>query len=177
MKWEDALGIQGWMRECELKWLYDQSLEMNSVLEIGSWKGRSTYALCCGCRGEVYAVDHFLGSREHAMLLASGSHVCLDNPFGEFVSNMEGFENISLFRGSSKEASKSELIPDVVDMVFIDGDHTYEGVMDDLRLWAHRAGKLLCGHDFNEVQVREALVDFFHQETIYSVPETWLWWV
>jgi predicted O-methyltransferase YrrM len=54
--------IQGWMSETELLWLFNTAKEMNSVVEIGSWKGRSTHALLSGCKGTVYAVDHFLGS-------------------------------------------------------------------------------------------------------------------
>ena len=163
------------MSEKELQWLYECSLKMNSIIEIGSWKGRSTYALCCGCKGEVYAVDHFEGSREHQIMMRVGKHLCDDDPYGEFCRTMDVFDNISLYKGSSEDAAKSLLIPEKVDMVFIDGDHTYEGAISDLRLWASRANKLLCGHDFNELGVRDALVDYFPGRKIVSVDDTWMW--
>ena len=50
------------MTEAELQWLTERAAEASSVVEIGSWKGRSTAALLSGCKGTVTAVDHFLGS-------------------------------------------------------------------------------------------------------------------
>ena len=52
-------------------------------------------------------------------------------------------------RMTSEEASKT--IPDKsLDFVFIDADHSYEGISTDIRLWAPkvRTGGLLCGHDY-----------------------------
>ncbi len=54
-----------------------------------------------------------------------------------------------ILRRTSAEAA--ELIPDgFLDFVFIDADHSYEGVSADIRLWAPKvkAGGLLCGHDY-----------------------------
>ncbi len=53
------LGIQGWMSLKELNWLYQQAKKCDSILEIGSWKGRSTHALLSGCKGIVTCVDTF----------------------------------------------------------------------------------------------------------------------
>ena len=50
-------NIKGWMSKEELQWLHNQSLKMNSIVEIGSWYGRSTHALVSGCNGNVYAID------------------------------------------------------------------------------------------------------------------------
>jgi hypothetical protein len=38
-------------------------------------------------------------------------------------------------------------VPDV-DMVLLDGDHEYEGVVADIEAWLPKARKLLCGHDY-----------------------------
>ncbi len=34
-------------------------------------------------------------------------------------------------------------------MVFLDGDHEYEGVAADIEAWYPKTQKLLCGHDYN----------------------------
>jgi len=34
-------------------------------------------------------------------------------------------------------------------MVFIDGDHSYEGGAADIAAWLPKTRKLLCGHDYN----------------------------
>ncbi len=50
---------------------------------------------------------------------------------------------------SSAEAA--EMFTTTADMVFIDGDHSYEAVKRDIELWLPKCRKLICGHDYNEV--------------------------
>lgn len=57
--------IQGWMTVEELNWLLETGKAMESIVEVGSWKGRSTFAQCSSGCPRVYAVDHFKGSSEH----------------------------------------------------------------------------------------------------------------
>ena len=45
------------MYPAELEWLYKAAKRMKSIVEIGSWQGRSTYVLLSGCQGPVMAVD------------------------------------------------------------------------------------------------------------------------
>ena len=82
-----ALSIEGWMTPSELAFLQAivLSLPRNpSVVEVGSWKGRSTVAICEALQitgGRLIAVDTFRGdihtgeadvearlSREHGRL-------------------------------------------------------------------------------------------------------------
>ncbi|CAK9067916.1 Hypothetical protein SCF082_LOCUS34300 [Durusdinium trenchii] len=53
-----------------------------------------------------------------------------------------------LWRMSSQEAA-ARFPPETFDVVFIDGDHSYSAVREDLRLWRPkiRPGGLLAGHD------------------------------
>lgn len=59
------------------------------------------------------------------------------------------------------------------DLVYIDGDHTYDGVINDLNAWYAkvRQGGILCGDDFDWAGVRNAVVDFMtakgrHEEVV-----------
>ena len=137
-------GIQGWMTYPEMLWLYETAKQMTSVAEIGSWKGRSTHALCTGCEYPVTAVDHFMGSagEEEAHKEAQGDAI-----YNQFLTNMKGFTNLTVNRKASLDAVQD--YPDkAFDMVFIDGEHTYEGVKADIRAWRSKARILLCGHDY-----------------------------
>jgi predicted O-methyltransferase YrrM len=48
------------------------------------------------------------------------------------------------------------------DMVFVDGNHTYKAVQQDLRAWWPRVrpGGILCGDDYYMPEVRQAVVEF-----------------
>jgi precorrin-6B methylase 2 len=156
--WEHALEIDGFMTFTELRWLYKSSLEMESIIEIGTWQGRSTYALCAGCRGEVYTVDYFKMHKQAQWLIDEGH---ARSNFDIFAYNMEKINNISLFIGTSKQASRSRKLPRKVDMVFIDGNHEYKYVLDDIKRWTPRARKMICGHDMDMEGVQKAVGEYF----------------
>jgi len=131
-------GIEGWMTFEELTFLYEISKSMNSVCEVGSWKGRSTHALLSGCKGQVTAVDHFKGSR-------SDDKTHMGQPYPEFKKNVLGFNNLTILKEESVKAAKKV---GKFDMVFIDAGHTYEDVVKDIRAWKGKANVLFCGHDY-----------------------------
>lgn len=139
-----ANTITGWMAYKEQLFLYNTAKRMNSVIELGSWKGKSTHAICSSGCPSVVAIDTWKGSafepEAHAEA-ASGS------VYKEFVQNVGHFKNLIIRVGDINEAV--EHIEDhSVDMVFIDAGHTYEEVKNDIRKWKPKARILLCGHDY-----------------------------
>ena len=162
--------ILGMMVRTELEWIYEAAKRMDTIVEIGSYKGRSTYALCAGCRGQVYAVDPFM---------AGGYWPDTDSvkdTYPEFMENMKGFANLTVVRMTSEEAAASGLIPPMVDMVFIDGDHDYAMVKKDLELWAPRTKKLVCGHDLNVPGVEQAVMEYYGRERVHAGAHV-IWYV
>ena len=61
----------------------------------------------------------------------------------------EGDGRLSLLKTTSTEAA-SIVADGSQDFVFIDADHRYESVLNDITLWLPkvRSGGLICGHDF-----------------------------
>jgi predicted O-methyltransferase YrrM len=161
-------GIDGWMSADELHWLYDTATRMNSIVEVGSWLGRSTHALCSGCAGTVYAVDHWLGSPDeregnHKLVQTADVYELFIENLKEFVChNGLGCGNLMPFKMDSLEAA--ELFSGgkygQIDMVFIDGDHRKDNVLADLKAWCPLAKKILCGHDFSQNGVEKAVEEF-----------------
>ena len=174
-RWENSFQISGWMGDGELEGLYNLARDMDSIVEIGCWKGKSTYALACGCKGRVYAVDHFMGSKEHQKEIEESGKS--GYPYDMFMENMRGFDNLVVLRMSSEQAAFSDLIPAEVDMVFLDGDHSFDGVMKDLRYWDPMAGKIICGHDFSDPEVVLAIGAYFKGSgrEIMLKPNTNIW--
>jgi predicted O-methyltransferase YrrM len=158
----DAERVPGWMSKEELTWLAEHAAASTHIIEIGSWKGRSTKALACATSGRVYAVDHWMGqstpnahgkiSSPDTELLVKGSEAI----FREFYLNLKdeiAASKVVTVRASSADAVQllRPMLPNgKADMVFIDADHAYECVKTDIKgyLSLLSAGSLLCGHDY-----------------------------
>jgi hypothetical protein len=158
--------IPGWMDTVELEWLYQRSKEMESIYEIGCWLGRSTHALCSGCRGMVHAVDTFEGSsgEDYHEIMSGG---IIDN----FKENLSEFKNVDVVCSDSLTAASKAMD---VDMVFIDAAHDYNSVRNDIIAWYPKAKKLICGHDYANqwVGVRAAVDELFGNK-IKKVGSIW----
>lgn len=160
-----ATRIDGWMNTDELRWLYDTALGMESVVEIGAWCGRSTVALCQGCKGRVFSIDHFRGSAEHQTTMQNGK-----KPLEEFRKNTSDLENLVLLIGDS--ATLAGCVEMRYDMLFVDGSHDYTSVIEDLKGWGPRARKLIAGHDYGQGGVGEAVKEYFGDTRIEHGPGT-----
>jgi predicted O-methyltransferase YrrM len=138
----------------ELQWLYTTAMGMGTIVEVGSWRGRSTHALLSGTDGHVYAVDTWKGSVNET----GGAHsdALKHNILAQFVNNLAGFKNLSVINLESIRAARC-FDEKSIDMVFIDGCHLKEAVIEDLKAWMPVCKKLLCGHDFEMPEVKIAL--------------------
>ncbi len=151
------IDIEGFVSGDELDWLYEMACKMDSIVEVGCWRGKSTHALASGCKGIVWAVDHWQGSpseRGGAHRLATEKDV-----HAMFLENVGHMPNIEVLKMDSVEAAK--LFKDrSVDMVWIDGGHDYNSIWNDLNAWWPKVKKILCGHDIGQDGVPSALQKF-----------------
>ena len=146
-------GVSSAVSDNLIEYLYDIACDMESIVEIGSWHGRSAHAFLSACKGTVWCVDHFQGS------VAEGDATHNKNGKSEFLKNCGHFENLKLLEMYSDKAS--EMFEDnSIDMVFIDAGHLHDEVTSDLRCWFPKAKKLICGHDWQMNPVRQAIHDF-----------------
>lgn len=157
--------IDGFMSHPELVWLAKQASRMGSIIEIGSFMGRSTHTLCTYCPGTVFAVDHFKGSEEHQ------SRKDIYNLQERFMQNVGHFKNLKVIAKASADAD-----PFDADMVFIDASHDKPAVAFDLAKWAPRARLLVCGHDGSYTTVSSAVEEYFGKP-ITKAEHTTIWYV
>lgn len=124
-----------------------------SVLEIGSYLGASTAFLGLAALqrdGNVHAIDSWQNE-------AMGSEGERDT-WGEFRRNTAPFEHFIVpHRGFSTAVYQREGAI-ACDMLFIDGDHSYEAVSADLRAWlpSIKPDGVLAMHDIDQATVRQA---------------------
>jgi len=173
-----ALKIDGFMARAELAWLAAQAGDHPLIAEVGSHKGRSTRALADNCRGVVYAIDPWAGYRNN-----DGSQARWigdpDEAFACFKRNLKDHlrkGRVVICRSGLREAAK-KVLP-LVDMVFIDGDHRYEQVRNDILLAKRilKPGGLLCGHDYGHPLwpgVRQAVNEIIGPSKIVLFDTIW----
>lgn len=150
-----ASKIQGWMTHAELAWLAETAATVQSIVEVGCWRGRSTFALASACNGVVAAVDHWQGGKDEPDHIKQ--EAAKNDLYAEWARNVDGAGCVVLpFRMPSTQAA-SELAPS--DFVFIDGGHGYDEVRQDIRAWLPKTRRILAGHDYDWRSVRDAVRD------------------
>ena len=116
-------------------------------IEVGSWMGHSSCVLgqvAKDCGGKLYCIDHWKGS-------PGVPHHKREGVFADFMFNINKFgvaDCITPLVMDSASASK-EFEDGVADLVFIDANHWYADVKQDIELWMPKIkkGGILCGHD------------------------------
>jgi MMP 1-O-methyltransferase len=141
--------VEGWLSFLEATLLYSLAREATDgvIVEVGSWKGRSTIALARGTRAgaglKIYAVDPH-STVDQEMFNSDRS------TFDEFKDNITdaGVDDlVEPLLATSEEATRD--FTDPVALLFIDADHSYAAVRADFDHWRSkiRPGGTVCFHD------------------------------
>ena len=174
---ERVADVEGWMTPGQARLLWDCSGAVpagGSIVEIGSFRGRSMIVLASGAVAgvELVAIDPHAGNDRGPQ-------------------EIEGFDeeasaDVEVFRANLADAGvtdrvrhvrkfSSEALGDVdgpIDLLYIDGAHRFRPALDDIRQWSAKlapGGDLLIHDCFSSVGVTGALVAelFFSSELRY----------
>jgi predicted O-methyltransferase YrrM len=141
-----ASAVEGWLSDDQGQELHAAAAAAKGrgvIVEIGSWKGRSTIWLASGAfrAGQrVFAIDPHAGSHEDPSA----------STFDAFRTNLErtGLAGqVEVMVMTSADAARKVEGP--VELLFVDGDHTLEGASRDADLWLPRVlpGGVVMFHD------------------------------
>jgi len=85
-----------------------------------------------------------------------------DNIYNKVIERFSNEKNVEIKRKTSIEASK-DFKDESVDFVYLDGDHSREGVLLDLRSWFPKVkkGGYIAGHDVENDNVKSSVYEFF----------------
>lgn len=127
--WKEIDRIEGFLVPGQERWLFETAWALPdgaTIVEIGSYKGRSTCCLAYGCVGtrkRVYAIDTFSGNdtdflrRDFFTVFKENVERC---GLSDYVVPAIGF---------SAEIARTWSRP--IHLLFIDGSHVYEDVLAD----------------------------------------------
>ena len=149
--------------------LVARTRDVGTIVEVGSWKGKSTAYLGVevvnsGKKIKVFAVDTWKGSEAEAAH-QNDPYVKSNTLYDLFVNNIAPINQhgpiITPFQCCSTEAAK-HFTDKSLDCVFIDASHQYQDVCDDIAAWLPKVkpGGILAGHDYyGWPEVRRAVDD------------------
>jgi predicted O-methyltransferase YrrM len=145
---ETVMCVQGSVSEAEAGELMRLASEVPPdacIVEVGSHRGRSTAALALGANGApVYAIEpHELFEGMYGATFGPEDR----RAFFENMLRVGVVEDVRLVNLSSEVVSKGWTRP--IGLLWIDGDHTVEGVWRDFRAWEPhlQPGGMVAFHD------------------------------
>jgi len=153
-------SIDGWLSVDEAIALYELARalpdEAPVVVEVGSWQGKSSVCLARGLAGKtrprLCCIDPFDASGDAASAADYGVRAgAVGNDLrGAFEHNLREagmLHLVEVHQGFSHEHAQRWRGP--IDLLFLDGDHSYDAVAQDVADWAPkiRPGGFLVMHD------------------------------
>lgn len=152
-----------------------------SGVEIGVWKGETfKYLLNNSQTLHLAGVDLYEPQPEN-----TGPEKWTKGENGHAWDHKRYYEDLMRF---CQENNRGRIIKDYsvnaakefedesLDFVFIDGDHSYEGVVTDIAAWEPKIKRngWIIGHDIHFESVKKAVTEKF---TKYDVADDFLWYV
>jgi predicted O-methyltransferase YrrM len=153
-------SVPGFLLDQEGKFLFDTVTDLKVdgpvIVEIGSWLGKSAVVFGSALKkkggGTLHCVDLFNcdGDQRSKERYLKDAEKIKNSLLKEFELNTRicGVNsNIKVHVGDSVEVARGWNIN--IDIIFIDGDHSYAGVAADFDSWVPwvKVGGLVCFHD------------------------------
>jgi hypothetical protein len=154
-------------------WLSDSGLRGTGV-EVGVYYGQFAEHILRNWPGKLVGVDPYICYPKEEWLDGCAL-VDLEEAMGQAVDTLNKFgERFRLIRKPSVEAA-TQFENDSLDFCYLDGNHDYKHVSEDLRAWwpKVKSGGVLGGHDWGtrnddaqRCDVKGAVLDFMVNENI-----------
>ena len=164
--WQRVEHVEGWLTEAQAEVLYDAARSCppgGRIVEIGSFRGRSTIvlALAAPASVDVVAVDPHAGTdRGPREIVGFEDEARADRQ--RFEANLAAagvdgrVRHLAVFSDAALDA-----LPGRVDILFVDGAHRYRAALGDLRRWGERVapgGEMLVHDAFSSAGVTAAVL-------------------
>ena len=153
-------------------------IEVKTIAEIGVWDGENARILLdLFPNAHLYLIDSWEPSWS---FLTYGFPISYhpDKYIAAYHKAMKRFQNhpqATIIKKTSLEAAPE--VPNELDLVFIDADHSYSAVKEDILTWEPkvRSGGILSGHDYwsDAPEVIQAVNDYFGEGFLTGHDGVW----
>ena len=162
-----------------------QKYHVCRMAEIGVWKGTLAWFVMQNCPdvSEYWAIDpwRYMPSPDSQM---DDYYRQLDiyqwdqAAFDTYCIMQTYPDRLHVIRLPSVEAAPL-FIDEYFDCVFIDGDHSFEGMSSDLIAWHPKIkkGKLICGDDIHRKSVKKAIQHIAPLTGFQYIEKSGLYWI
>jgi hypothetical protein len=125
-----------------------KEFQLGKGVEVGSFKGEFAKEILEAWSGTLYMVDVWRGLGDE--YLDSSNHNIHTSAYADTMKSIEGHEKRAIMIRTDS-LNGSELFEDEsLDFVYIDANHAYDYVVEDIKLWHPKVkkGGYLLGHDY-----------------------------
>jgi hypothetical protein len=121
---------------------------INKGVEVGVFKGDFSKEILSKWPGTLYMVDPWrpLGDE----YIDSSNHKNHSTAYSETMGSIGGFEDRAIMVRALSEQAVDLFEDDSLDFVYLDGNHAYDFIKQDIELWYPKVkkGGLVAGHDY-----------------------------
>jgi len=118
-------------------------------VEVGTFKGQFSKEIMNNWSGTLYMVDVWRPLESEYD--DSSNHGKYDGGvYNNAMENIKGFEDRAIMIRATSKISSDMFNDESLDFVYIDANHAYDYVVQDIKLWHPKVkkGGYLCGHDY-----------------------------
>ena len=117
-------------------------------VEVGSFKGEFAKEICKVWDGNLYMVDVWRGLGDEYM--DASNHNIHTDAYAQAMKSIEGYENRAVMIRTDSYTASGIFQDERLDFVYIDANHAYDYVKDDILNWYPKVkkGGYLMGHDY-----------------------------
>lgn len=125
-------------------------------VEVGVFKGHFSKSILDSWDGTLYMVDVWrpLDVEDYNDMSNHSGH---SEAYRDTMTSISGYEDRAIMVRAASEVAAHIFEDNSLDFVYIDANHAYDYVVQDIELWYPkvRPGGLICGHDYIDIQWNE----------------------
>lgn len=117
--------------------------------EVGTFRGEFSLEIVKNWGGRLYMIDVWRPlDGDYEDISNHGNFV--NGVYADAMENIKGYEDKAIMIRAKSEIASTMFNDNSLDFVYIDANHAYDFVVQDIELWYPKvkSGGYLCGHDY-----------------------------